>query len=54
MYYIQYSFNKTREKKILTKSQRENTYTTLYCIYKRNPHINGHMQFKPKLLTGQL
>ena len=42
-----------REKKLILRKHKENTFITFYCIEKK-PRISGPMQFKPVLFKGRL
>ena len=57
MYYILYSYNKANERKenAIEKIISKRKYICSFvCIYWKNLHVSGHMQFKPVLFKGQL
>lgn len=35
IYYILYSYNNVREKNVIRKNLKENTFATMYCIYQK-------------------
>lgn len=53
MYLILYSYNKIREKVIMTIIRKRKYHTILYFLEKK-PAYKWNVQFKPMLFEGQL